>query len=145
MLTSFVPRQLYGFVLGLLFLTQITQISQMAHRFNLATETIIGCSYEVANVLGRGFLERVYAKALALELKDKNLGVREQFPIKVYYKQKCVGDFIADMIVNELILIEVKAASGLNNLQMTHSFTISYEGAGFPLHRLEIAQKQLPC
>ena len=87
-------------------------------RFNKLTETIIGCSYTVANTLGRGFVEKVYANALAMELSDKNISIKQQFPIKVYYKNRVVGDFFGDILVEDVVLVETKAVSGLTNLHI---------------------------
>jgi GxxExxY protein len=82
----------------------------------MVTETIIGCSYEVANTLGRGFVEKVYANALAMELIRKQLRTKQQHPLKVYYKGQIVGNFIADILVENRILVETKATQSLNNL-----------------------------
>ena len=77
------------------------------------TEKIIKCYYKVYNTLGYGFLEKVYENAFALELQQNGLDVKCQFPIKVYYESKIVGEYYADIIVNNLILIELKASAFL--------------------------------
>ncbi len=77
------------------------------------TEKIIKCYYKVYNTLGYGFLEKVYENAFALELQQNGLDVKCQFPIKVYYESKIVGEYYADIIVNNLILIELKASACL--------------------------------
>ena len=77
------------------------------------TEKIIKCYYKVYNTLGYGFLEKVYENAFALELQQNGLDVKCQFPIKVYYESKIVGEYYADVIVNNLILIELKASACL--------------------------------
>jgi GxxExxY protein len=101
------------------FLTQITQIfANGGGRFNELSSTIIGSAFEVANVLGRGFVEKVYANALSLELEDKGVKVRREVPIKVYYKMKIAGDFFFDLFVDEAILVETKATGSLNNLHI---------------------------
>lgn len=74
------------------------------------TEVIIKTFYEVYNELGYGFLERVYQNSLYLELKDKGLKVEAQKKIIVYYKGKEVGEYYADLVVNDLIILELKAA-----------------------------------
>jgi len=77
------------------------------------TEKIINAFYTVYNTLGYGFLEKVYEKAMFLELTRMNLKVDEQKNIKVYYTGYEVGDYFADLIVNDLIIIELKAAESL--------------------------------
>lgn len=73
------------------------------------TETIIGCAYRVYNKMGFGFLESVYEKCLLIELKKAGLKVESQKPIRVYYKKEIVGEFIADIIVNDAIILELKS------------------------------------
>lgn len=68
---------------------------------NLLTEKIIGCFYNVYNVLGYGFLEKVYENAMIRELEDAKLKVVAQRPIKVYYKGGIVGEYFADLFVND--------------------------------------------
>jgi GxxExxY protein len=73
------------------------------------TEVILKTFYEVYNELGYGFLERVYQNALYIELKNKGLDVIPQKKIKVYYKGNVVGDYYADLIVENKIILELKA------------------------------------
>lgn len=75
------------------------------------TEAIIKTFYEVYNELGYGFLERVYQNSMYLELKNKGLYVEAQRKIKVYYKGIEVGEYYADLIVEDLIILELKAAN----------------------------------
>ena len=74
------------------------------------TSVIIAAYYDVYNSLGYGFLEKVYENALILELQKRNLTVKQQFPIKVYYDGQVVGEYFADLLVNDLVIIELKAA-----------------------------------
>jgi len=74
------------------------------------TDTIIKTFYEVYNELGYGFLERVYQNSLYLELKSKGLKVEAQKKIEVYYKGIEVGQYYADLIVEDLVILELKAA-----------------------------------
>ncbi|MFI5264800.1 MAG: GxxExxY protein, partial [Candidatus Kapaibacterium sp.] len=69
--------------------------------------------YNVYNTLGFGFLEKVYEKSLYLELKSMGLRVEKQMPIKVSYKGIDVGDYFADLVVEDLVIVELKAAEGL--------------------------------
>ena len=77
------------------------------------TELIIKCFYNVYNQLGYGFLEKVYENALYLELKSLGLFVEKQKRINVFYKEQLVGDYYADLIVSECVIIEIKAAESL--------------------------------
>jgi GxxExxY protein len=77
------------------------------------TETIIGCFYTVYNKLGFGFLEKVYENALLIELREAGLSAASQIPIEVYYKDKKVGNYYADLLVNDKVIIELKAGDGV--------------------------------
>ncbi len=70
---------------------------------------IQGCIYEVYRVLGHGFLEKVYEKALLQEPKSQNLQAESQVPIKVCYKNKIVGEYLADIVVEGKVNLELKA------------------------------------
>ncbi|MEO5584356.1 MAG: GxxExxY protein [Flavobacteriales bacterium] len=78
------------------------------------TEAIIGCAMKVHTALGPGFLESVYQNALAHELRKQGLRVACERRIQVHYDEVLVGDFIGDMLVNEVVLIENKAILSLN-------------------------------
>jgi len=73
------------------------------------TETIIGCAYRVYNKMGFGFLESVYQKCLLIELRKAGLDMESQEPITVYYDHEIVGEFVADIIVNDTIILELKS------------------------------------
>lgn len=77
------------------------------------SDKIINAFYTVYNTLGYGFLEKVYENALMQELINKNLFCEKQKPIKVYYQQKVVGEYFADIIVDNKIILELKAAEAL--------------------------------
>ena len=79
------------------------------------TDKIINSFYKVYNVLGYGFLEKVYENSLVIELKSAGFAVLQQQNIKVYYENQVVGDYFADIIVNDLIILEIKAAEGLRD------------------------------
>ena len=74
------------------------------------TEKIIGAFYKVYNTLGYGFSEKVYENALVIELKKLGLKVEQQASIRVFYDGKNVGDYVADVLVEERVLLELKAA-----------------------------------
>ena len=73
------------------------------------TEKIIGCAYRVYNRMGFGFLESVYEKCMLIELCKAGLNAKSQKPIIVYYEGEIAGQFIADIIVNDAIIIELKS------------------------------------
>ena len=82
---------------------------------NGITEKIIGCAYRVSNSLGIGFVEKVYENALAHDIQISGLKVAQQAPIKVLYDGIVVGDFFADLLVEEKVLVELKAVSMLKD------------------------------
>lgn len=73
------------------------------------TEAIIGCAFEVIKELGAGFLESVYEKALLLALHQKGLAAVAQYPLKVSFRGENVGEFFADILVEQKVLVELKA------------------------------------
>ena len=79
------------------------------------TRQIIAAAYEVHRELGWGFLEKVYEKALALELGHRALKVTPQAELRVQYKGKDVGTYYADLLVNDAVLCEIKAVEALNS------------------------------
>lgn len=78
------------------------------------SDKIIGCAFKVYNVLGYGFLEKVYENSLAQELKANGILVEQQFAIAVYYNSQNVGEYKADLWVEKKIIIELKAEKYLN-------------------------------
>ncbi len=79
------------------------------------TNQIICSFYNVYNSLGHGFLEKVYENSLSIELKKVGLAVNQQEAIKVYYDGVQVGDYFADIVVNEIVILELKSAEALRN------------------------------
>ena len=77
------------------------------------TKQIIGCAYTVYNKMGYGYLESVYEKCLLIELHNSGLDADSQKPIKVYYDNQVVGEFFADIVVNDLIILELKSVRQL--------------------------------
>lgn len=77
------------------------------------TEQIIRCSYKVHQELGAGFLEKVYQNALAVELTESMIPFKQEFPLNVYYRNYLVGEYIPDFIVDEKVIVELKAVSDL--------------------------------
>jgi GxxExxY protein len=77
------------------------------------TDKIIKVFYKVYNTLGYGFLEKVYENALVLELRQMGLQVSQQYKIKVYYNGNLIGDYFADIVVENVVIIEIKVADNL--------------------------------
>lgn len=74
------------------------------------TDEIIGVFYDVYNELGFGFLESVYCKALRFALIEKGFKVESELPISVFFRGEKIGDFRADLVVNQIVLLELKTA-----------------------------------
>ena len=77
------------------------------------TGEIIKAFYGVYNSLGFGFLEKVYENALALDLREKGMSVLQQKAVCVHYKGSIVGEYFADLLVENLVLVELKAVSAI--------------------------------
>jgi GxxExxY protein len=78
------------------------------------TEQIIGAAFEVHRILGYGFLEKVYQRAMMVELRKRGIEVEEEVLVKVFFKEECVGDYYADLVVENKIVVELKVAKDLN-------------------------------
>jgi GxxExxY protein len=83
---------------------------------NELTYGINGAVFEVNRILGPGFLEKVYENALLLELKRRELLAQNQVPIKVYYKGESVGEYIADILVEGKVIVEIKTVEKLDKI-----------------------------
>jgi len=83
---------------------------------NEITEKVIGCIYQVSNTLGCGFLEKVYENATGIAVAKTGLMVQQQYPIKVRFEGIVVGEFFADLLVEELVLVEIKAVKLLEDV-----------------------------
>jgi GxxExxY protein len=82
---------------------------------NRLSERIIGCAFRVMNTLGAGFLEKVYENALALELREAGLAVVQQHGIAVHYSGVVVGEYAADLLVEGIVMVELKAVRAVDN------------------------------
>jgi GxxExxY protein len=80
---------------------------------NEITYVINGAVFEVNRVLGAGFLEKVYERALVKELRLRGLNAEPQFPIQIKYKDEIVGDYFADIVVEGKVIVELKAVDEL--------------------------------
>ena len=80
-----------------------------ATELNEITNAIIGAAQTVSTALGCGFLEKVYENALALELRMQGHDVRQQYAVDVRYREEIVGDYVADLVVDGKVVVELKA------------------------------------
>jgi GxxExxY protein len=77
---------------------------------------VIGCAIRVSNELGPGFLEKVYENALAHELRKAGIVVSQQQRVTIFYDEVVVGEYLADLMVDSSLLVEVKAVRELDNI-----------------------------
>lgn len=77
------------------------------------THRIIGCYFQVYNRLGWGFLEKVYGNAFVHEFNAQGISWRRQCPVRVFYKSSEIGFYIADFVIEESVIVEIKAAESL--------------------------------
>ena len=82
-------------------------------KYREITEFVLKVFYQVYNELGYGFLEKVYENAMAMELTDLGQTVGQQIPIDVIYKKCTIGRYEADLVVNDLVIVELKAVEEL--------------------------------
>jgi GxxExxY protein len=82
-------------------------------KYQNKTHKIIQAFYKVYNTLGYGFLEKVYQNALLIELRKIGFDCVANYPVKVYYEEQQVGDYYADILVDNSIILELKAAEAL--------------------------------
>ncbi|MCY4579102.1 MAG: GxxExxY protein [Chloroflexi bacterium] len=77
------------------------------------TRSVIGCAFDVINELGHGFLESVYESAMIIALEEAGISVESQKPIDVSFRGRSIGNFYADLLVEEKVIVELKTASAL--------------------------------
>jgi GxxExxY protein len=95
-----------------------------AQWLNELSGKVIGAAFNVLNTLGAGYLEKVYENALAIELRENGFAVEQQYGMTVIYKGKVVGEYFADLLVNNTLLIELKVARALEDIH--HQQCINY-------------------
>ncbi len=98
---------------------------------------ILGACFEVSNELGVGFLESVYQKALLIALREKGLRANPEVPLAVYFRGQSVGDFVADIVVEDRFILELKAAKALapeHFAQLLNYLRATGKEAGFLLN-----------
>ena len=82
-------------------------------KYKELTEKIINIFYRVYSKLGYGFLEKVYENAIMIEFKKEGISVVSQSPIKVLYENNVIGEYFMDVLVDDKVIVEIKAAKGL--------------------------------
>jgi len=82
--------------------------------FEQLTHKVIGCAYKVFNTLGFGFLESIYHKAMLIELDKEGLSVESEKALKVYYDDSAIGEFSADIFVENELIVELKSVESLS-------------------------------
>jgi GxxExxY protein len=102
------------------------------HPLASLSERIIGCSFAVTRVLRPGFLEKVYENALAHELRKAGLAVRQQYGIVVRYDGVIVGEYMADLLVADTVLVELKAVKALDAAHVAQCLNY-LKATGLPL------------
>ena len=84
------------------------------------TEVVIGAAFEVANVIGAGFLEKVYERALIHELALRGVSAKAQVSFRICYKEQYLGEYVADLVVGEKLIVELKWVDRLANEHLAH-------------------------
>ena len=92
------------------------QNTQKTQKANLLSKQIIGCALTVHEALGPGFLEKLYENALLHELRKSGLAVSQQHPMAVRYDGIVIGEYAVDLLVENIVLVELKAVTALNDI-----------------------------
>jgi GxxExxY protein len=107
------------------------QMDTDEHGLNEITEKIIGCAYRVANELGAGFLEKVYENALRIELEQEGLRVVQEHPVTVAYHRQSVGEYFADLLVEDRVIVGLKAVKQLEDVHLAQALNyLKARGSG---------------
>jgi len=101
-----------------------TDGAEFVSAVNALTEKIIGCAFAVSRTLGHGFLEAVYKNALAVELEMAGLGFCKEKTFPVYYREERVGNYVADIVVADLIIVELKTVEAISTIHFAQ--TLNY-------------------
>lgn len=117
-------------------------------KYEELTQKIIGCAYTVYNKMGFGFLESVYEKCLLIELRRAGLVAAAQVPIQVFYDGEIVGEFVADILVEGAVILELKSVRQIvqaHEVQLVNYLTATNKEVGLILNfgpeKLEIKRK----
>ncbi len=105
--------------------------------YKVESRSILQAAFTVYNTLGNGFFERVYENAMLIELEHLNIEAKNQIPIPVYYRNQKAGDYIADIIVENKIIIEIKSGRSLEPIhkaQLLNDLKATQINVGFLLN-----------
>jgi GxxExxY protein len=112
------------------------------------TEKIIGCAYKVYNAMGFGYLESVYEKCMLIELEKSGVSATSQVPISVFYAGQEVGNFIADILVEDVVIVELKSVQKIiraHEVQLVNYLTATDRDVGlilnFSENKVEVKRK----
>ena len=111
------------------------------------TRKIIGCAFKVHNILGKGFLEKIYENAMFIELTKTGISVEKQTPLKVLYEGELVGEYYADLNVEQRIICEIKAVEKLSKsheVQLVNYLTATGKDTGLLINfsdKVEVRRK----
>jgi GxxExxY protein len=112
------------------------------------TQKIIGCAYRVYNRMGYGFLESVYERCLVIELRKAGLRAESQHPIRVSYDGQAVGEFVADILVEHTVIVELKSVKRVvsaHEIQLVNYLVATDKPVGLILnfgeHKVEVKRK----
>ncbi len=109
-------------------------------KYEELTEKIIGCAYKVYNAMGYGYLESVYEKCMLIELSKSGLKAEQQKKINVYYEDENVGDFVADIVVEDSVILELKSVRRIINaheVQLVNYLTATGKEVGLIINFAE--------
>ena len=85
-------------------------------KYQELTHKIINAAYQVHKVLGYGFLEKVYQNALMVELAKRGILAKKERPLKIHYESEVVGDYVCDIVVEDKVILELKAVKETNEI-----------------------------
>lgn len=91
---------------------------------NHLAEKAVGAAYEVSNVLGAGFLEKVYERAMVIELHQRGISAEAQSPVRIMYKREPVGDYFVDILVEKRLILELKCVESFSEEHLAQ--TLNY-------------------
>ena len=100
---------------------EVNVLSESGYVYSELTGAVIGCAIEVHSILGTGFQEVVYQRALAVEMESRGLSFAREWEVPVLYKERQVGTRRVDFLVDGKVVVELKAISGLENVHLAQA------------------------
>ena len=100
---------------------EVNVLSESGYVYSELTGAVIGCAIEVHSILGTGFQEVVYQRALAVEMEKRGLSFAREWEVPIFYKQRQVGTRRVDFLVDGKVVVELKAISGLENVHLAQA------------------------